>query len=119
MGQAEVDALAKTIYFDYKSAELKSESYLILDKIIEVIKKYEEYSVVVEGHTDNIGSKSYNQTLSDERASNVSNYLTSKGLNSSALTLKGYGEENPVASNENEEGRSKNRRSEITISLGK
>jgi len=71
----------------------------------------------VDGHTDNIGSKSYNQTLSEARATAVSDYLTSKGIDLNAIASNGYGEENPVVSNKTEEGRTQNRRSEITISI--
>ena len=115
--QAAIDALAKTIYFDYKSSILKSESYLVLDKVIALLKDYKGYNIIVDGHTDNIGSKSYNQTLSEARATAVSDYLTSKGIDSNALTSNGYGEENPAVSNKTEEGRTQNRRSEITISI--
>ena len=85
--------------------------------IVSVLKDFRDFKVIVDGYTDNIGSKSYNQTLSEARANTVSEYLSSKGVNSDALTAKGHGEENPAASNNTEEERTKNRRSEITISI--
>ena len=116
-GQAAIDALAKTIYFDYKSSSLKLESYPVLDKIVSVLKDFSDYKVITNGYTDNIGSKSFNQTLSEARATIVSDYLSNKGVDSNALTSNGHGEENPVASNKTEEGRSQNRRSEIAITI--
>ena len=116
-GQAAIDALAKTIYFDYKSSSLKSESYPVLDKIVSVLKDFNDYQVIIDGYTDNIGSKSFNQTLSEARAAIVSDYLSNKGVDSNALTSNGHGEENPAASNKTEEGRSQNRRSEIAITI--
>jgi OOP family OmpA-OmpF porin len=68
---------------------------------------------IVEGHTDNVGADAYNMNLSKERAKAVMDYLVSKGVPATKISSVGYGEEKPIASNETEEGRSKNRRVEI------
>ena len=69
--------------------------------------------VTVEGHTDNIGSDAYNDKLSNKRAKTVSDYFVSKGIDASRLTAVGKGESSPIASNDTEEGRFKNRRVEL------
>ncbi len=104
------------IYFKYKSAEITKEARKKLDRIGKVLKGYKDYNVIVKGHTDNIGSKKYNQKLSEERAKNVLDYLIKKGyINKKQGSYRGYGEEKPVADNSTEEGRRKNRRVEIVI----
>jgi len=74
--------------------------------------------IEISGHTDNVGSASYNQKLSESRAKAVVDYLLKKGVDASRLEYKGYGFEQPVASNKTEEGRQQNRRTEFKI-LGK
>ena len=67
------------------------------------------------GHTDSVGSEAFNQTLSEQRAATVANYLTGRGVQSARLATKGYGESQPKASNTTEEGRAENRRVEIRL----
>jgi outer membrane protein OmpA-like peptidoglycan-associated protein len=71
--------------------------------------------VSINGHTDNVSGAEFNQTLSENRAKAVYDYLVSKGVDSSRLTYKGYGLTKPLASNDTEEGRAKNRRTEFVI----
>lgn len=103
------------ILFDFDSAELRPSEMEKLDKIVRILKRYENFDLIVEGHSDNIGSAEFNQQLSEERAESVKNYLELKGIDSESLTAIGYGERRPVASNETEEGRALNRRVEIII----
>ena len=116
-----VITLADNILFDSGKAKIKEEAYPVLDKIVVVVKaKAADKNIGIEGHTDNVpiqfsGWKS-NRELSTARSNNVYHYLVDKGgLSPSKLTTMGYGEFRPVASNETDEGRSKNRRVEIVI----
>ena len=68
---------------------------------------------MVEGHTDSVGNDSYNQKLSEKRAGAVRDYLVRQGIESSRITVRGYGESRPVATNATEEGRAQNRRADI------
>ncbi len=103
------------ILFDFNSYKLRPDSIEKLDEIVKILKRYENFNMLIEGHTDNIGDKSFNQKLSENRAIAVRDYLVLKGINSDKLTPIGYGEENPIADNSTEEGRALNRRVEVTI----
>jgi len=107
--------LASEVLFDFDSYELKAEAESVLEKVLQVLGEYSGNSILVEGHTDSEGTEAYNQTLSENRANSVKTWLVEAGIESSLLQAVGYGESNPVASNETEEGRGKNRRVEITI----
>ena len=97
------------VVFDTNSAELKSESYSILDGAAAVLKRYPELKVEVAGHTDGDGSAPYNLALSDRRAKTVMQYLKDKGA-ANQLSAKGYGKRQPIASNKSAEGKAENRR---------
>lgn len=101
------------LFFETNSAILEESSYLILDKLIEYLKYEEENRFEISGYTDNVGSEKSNQVLSENRAIAVVNYLAEHGIARERLMAKGYGELNPIADNETEEGRAKNRRTEI------
>jgi OOP family OmpA-OmpF porin len=101
------------IEFEFASAAITPDSHSILDKAVKVLKENPSVKVSIEGHTDNIGSGSYNQTLSENRAKAVMNYFIKKGISEDRLSSVGYGYTRPVASNETAEGRSKNRRVEL------
>lgn len=104
------------VYFEYNSANLTKKGEKILDKIGEVLKQYPNYEVIIEGHTDNIGSAEYNQKLSERRAESVLQYMIEKRyLDYRKSSYIGKGETEPIESNEKESGRSKNRRVEIII----
>jgi len=109
----------QNIYFNTGRAILKPESFPILDSIAILLKENPDVVVEIQGHTDSRGSESYNLKLSQERAETVKNYLVKyHGIPPEMLIAKGYGESKPIASNETEEGRAKNRRVEFVI-LGK
>lgn len=103
------------VYFDYAKATLKPESYKSLNELAELLKAKPKMVIEIAGHTDNEGEDETNMKLSQERANSVVKYLISKGISSTRLTAKGYGETDPVADNSTEEGRKKNRRTEVRI----
>lgn len=104
------------VNFDFNSAKLRPESYPILIHAIEVLLTHTDLKVEVQGYTDNVGSESYNQKLSEKRATEVMNYLVSHGVSTDRLTAVGYGEANPVGDNKTAEGRAMNRRIEFKAS---
>lgn len=105
------------ILFDTDSYSLKPESKLTLDSIMKAVKDtYPDREIIVEGHTDNTGEKSYNMTLSKRRAKSVADYIH-PSLDHDKISYKGYGDEKPISSNETKDGRQKNRRVDIVIKL--
>jgi len=103
------------ISFDFNRAEIKSSFRPSLDKLASVIEKYNMTVVHVVGHTDSIGSDSYNQSLSERRAQSVADYLASRGISPSRLRTEGRSEREPRATNDTEAGRQLNRRVEIFV----
>ena len=104
------------VFFDTNKATIKPASYSVLDKLASDLNDNPGISSVrVEGYTDSRGSVSYNVGLSERRAASVVNYLSGKGISSSRLESKGYGPENPVATNATSAGRAQNRRVEFRI----
>lgn len=103
------------IFFETGSATLSQESHIELNKAVELLKANPKMVVEVGGHTDNVGSDETNMTLSHNRAKSVRDYIVNAGITSNRLQAKGYGETEPVANNETEEGRSTNRRTEFVI----
>ena len=103
------------VRFDTNKASLTSTAKANLDKLVPVFKDYQNTDIVIYGYTDSTGAVEYNQTLSEKRANSVKNYLASKGLNNSRFETKGLGVNDPIATNETAEGRSKNRRVEFAI----
>ncbi len=103
----------KNIFFDFNSARLKPESKLELDRLVKLLKRRPDLKIVIEGHTDIIGSEEYNQKLSERRAKAVADYLINKGIDPKRIRTVGYGSRKPVAPNDTPEGRAKNRRVEI------
>jgi OOP family OmpA-OmpF porin len=101
--------------FAFNSAELTSETRGILDEQVAILEKESDIKVKIEGHTDNIGPEEYNQGLSERRAKAVEQYLISKGISADRLETMGYGQSNPVAPNDTEEGRAINRRVELNV----
>ena len=82
---------------------------------MEFLEQHPEASIVIEGHTDNVGSEQYNKQLSEDRANAVKTYLVSEGISETRISTLGKGEESPVANNDTPDGRAMNRRIEITI----
>lgn len=103
------------ILFDFDSAGLRSSSRDELREMAEVFNRYNDTTIVVAGHTDSTGSASYNDRLSDRRASSVSNYLENAGVRGSRLDAYGHGESKPKASNATASGRQRNRRVELYV----
>lgn len=103
------------VLFATGSAELQRGSQGNLDKLVSFLNQYPERDVLIEGHTDNVGSRSFNQTLSLRRADSVKNYLTRAGISSRRISTAGMGMDRPVASNDTESGRLQNRRVEVII----
>lgn len=104
------------LFFNYRESEVLSQSYLELDRVVYLLRKYPVIKKVeIGGHTDNVGSDSYNESLSLQRAEEVMEYLIQKGIDPARLVAKGYGESSPVADNDTEEGRGQNRRVELKI----
>jgi len=103
------------ILFDIESSALKAETKQNLNKLSETLNKYDETEIRVLGHTDNTGTEKYNAALSKKRAASVNSYLVTKQVTPSRLTDIGYGELDPIATNETVEGRELNRRVEIVI----
>lgn len=107
--------ILKNIFFDFDKASLKPESKTELDRLSKLLVELPNLKIEISGHTDNIGSPQYNKTLSERRAKAVVDYLIANGINSERLTFKGYGFEKPIATNDTEEGRQQNRRTEFKV----
>lgn len=107
--------LKNDILFDVNSAVLSQEAIQTLKDLNRVLKKYPKNRIVVQGFTDSTGSEAYNKQLSTQRAQAVYNYLLSNGLKTLSISYVGYGESNPIASNDTEAGRAKNRRVVLSI----
>lgn len=106
---------AKNIQFGSNSSYLKAGSSEILDQVADILQRYPDFNVNIDGYTDNVGKEQYNQWLSEKRAERCYNYLKDKGIASTRMQFKGYGEENPVADNNTEAGRILNRRVEFNL----
>lgn len=103
------------ITFDTGKANIKPNFTPVLDDIANIMSKYPETKIEVQGHTDNVGNDASNLTLSQLRAQSVTSYLSAKGVDSSRIKSIGFGESIPVASNDTPSGREANRRVEIKI----
>ncbi|MFO7650588.1 MAG: OmpA family protein, partial [bacterium] len=104
------------VYFEFAKALLRPESFIALNEAAQILKDNPDIRVEIQGHTDSIGSDRSNQTLSERRAYSVVNYLVQYGgIDAQRLVAKGYGEAQPVASNNTEEGRQLNRRVDFVI----
>nr|WP_088310542.1 OmpA family protein [Novosphingobium sp. B 225] len=114
-GTAILVNLPDGVTFDVGSASLRPEFRATLDKVAQSLKDYPDSLVDVYGHTDSTGSDAFNQTLSENRARTVMNYLVTQGVPAARLRSQGFGETMPVADNTTPEGRAKNRRVEIKI----
>src|SRR3954469_3811249 len=107
--------MPSSITFALNSADLNAQFYNALEGVSMVLQEYNKTVIEVAGHTDSSGSDQYNMQLSERRAQSVTSYLASHGIQSSRLMPVGAGESHPVASNDTEQGRSANRRVEMTI----
>lgn len=105
----------RNIFFDFDKSTIRPESQNELNRLVKLLKDNPTLKIELSSHTDNVGTEEYNTKLSFERSSSVVDYLISKGVSPGRLIPKGYGESTPIASNETEEGRQQNRRTEFKI----
>ena len=106
----------RNIYFEFDKANIKKESFPYIDNLYKWLKSHSSINLEISGHTDNLGLDSYNKILSQRRVDAVMRYLTAKGIRGERLVAIGYGEERPIASNDDDqEGREINRRTEFKI----
>lgn len=110
-----INMAAKRIFFETAKATLLKQSFSPLNEIVKILKENEFIKLDIEGHTDDIGSISYNELLSQRRANAVMDYLIKEGINKNRLSAKGYGELKPIASNKTAAGRAQNRRAVMNI----
>lgn len=103
------------IFFDLDKYDLREESFIELNKLYEFLSENPSLKIEIHGHTDNQGSDTHNQTLSENRAKAVYEYLVKKGISADRLSHQGFGSKKPVADNETKEGRQENRRTEYII----
>ncbi len=101
------------VFFDFNKSTIKPQSEPVLNKAAALLKAKGGFSVEVQGHTDNVGGDDYNLKLSDARAASVKTWLTQHGIEVARMSSKGYGKTQPVADNNTDEGRAKNRRVEL------
>jgi OOP family OmpA-OmpF porin len=104
---------AASVTFAFDSAEITGASMATLDVAAETLRECPKVRAEVGGYTDSIGTDAYNQALSLRRAESVRSYLIKQAVSPGRLEAKGYGESNPVASNDTEDGRAQNRRVEL------
>lgn len=103
------------LLFPLNSYELQGSTKTNLTDLAKTLNKYDDTNVLVEGHTDNSGEDAYNQSLSEKRANEVEHFLESQQVKGSRITTKGYGEKQPLESNDTEAGKQANRRVEVAI----
>jgi len=112
-----LETIARAIQFETNSDALKADSRRILDEVVSIMGQYPDYKLSIAGHTDSVGDAGYNQTLSQKRAAAVKAYLQGKGVSGNRMSSTGYGETQPIATNDNAEGRARNRRVELRLAL--
>ncbi len=113
--KAKTKLVLNDITFETNSAELNASSFEELDRVVKLLIDNPEIKIEIAAHTDDVGSHSYNEKLSHKRAQSVVDYLISKALDINRLIAKGYGETAPIAANDSDENRAKNRRVELKI----
>jgi outer membrane protein OmpA-like peptidoglycan-associated protein len=109
--------LKNDILFDTRSNELKSDAVMQLVQVGDIVAKYGDDRVKIEGHTDSTGGAAFNEMLSRERAASVKDVLVARGVKEQQISVTGFGETKPVASNDTAAGRAKNRRVELHIDV--
>lgn len=103
------------VLFEFGKSDLLASAAPRMDKLADFLNQYPDRKVLIEGYTDSVGSESFNQRLSEQRAAAIERALVQRGIDRSRFTLRGYGKNYPVASNANAEGRALNRRVEVVI----
>ena len=110
-----LDIAMRSVQFQSARAEIKSESFVYLTQIAEIMKRYPDFDLSIEGHTDGQGDATTNQRLSETRARACYNFLISSGVDANRMTYVGYGESRPIATNQTVSGRTLNRRVEFAL----
>lgn len=113
--EADASVVLNNVFFDVNKWDIRPESQLELDKVVQLMKENPTVIMQISGHTDNAGKPSENLILSNNRARAVVSYLVQHGIDPKRLSAKGFGETKPVAGNETEEGRARNRRTEMKV----
>lgn len=101
--------------FDFNSATLRHEARETLSKVAGILMTSDNFGLAIHGHTDDIGSSSYNQQLSERRAEAVKEYMVSAGIDPDIITIRGYGKSSPLSAGRDDAARAKNRRVEIAL----
>lgn len=109
------EIILSDLHFKTGSAEIEASSKKVLDQLADYLKRKPTLTIEVVGHTDNVGDDAANLKLSQQRADAVKRYLISKGITTGRIKTKGMGETKPIASNDSDEGRAENRRTEIKV----
>jgi len=109
-----INYAAKNVFFATGSFKLLAKSNKSLNDVASLMKADESLMLDIDGHTDDVGTNESNQTLSENRAKSVKDYLVKQGVAESRLVSTGYGEDKPIADNKTAAGRAKNRRTEMT-----
>ena len=115
VGEGIAVTFASGLLYDFDSDAIRADAAQNLRTLAASLDKYPNTDILIVGHTDNVGSDSYNQGLSQRRASSASNFLVSQGVSSGRLRSAGRGETEPIASNDDDSGRQLNRRVEVAI----
>jgi outer membrane protein OmpA-like peptidoglycan-associated protein len=115
VGEGIIVEFNSNVLFGFDESNLSGDAKISLDKLVKVLNSYADTDIEVQGHTDSKGSVSYNQALSERRASTVTAYLDGQGISAGRLTNKGFGETAPKYENNTDEGRTGNRRVEFLI----
>jgi outer membrane protein OmpA-like peptidoglycan-associated protein len=115
VGEGIVIEFKSQILFGFDQSDLIADARTNLDKLVNILQKYPDTDIEVQGHTDSKGTTRYNKSLSERRASVVSYYLSGRGITASRLTINGFGETMPKYTNSTDEGQTQNRRVEFLI----
>lgn len=113
--EANASIVLKNIFFDVNKTDLKPESQVELDNVVQLMKDNPTLKIQINGYTDNVGKAADNLKLSNGRAASVVAYITSKGITADRLSSQGFGATQPVDTNDTEEGKAKNRRTELKV----
>ncbi len=117
--QEVLDFAMRAVQFESGKSNLKAESYPVLEQVAKILLKYPDYTVRIEGHTDNVGTDAFNLQLSRERVRTCYDFLIFKGITPERMSYNGFGESKPVATNNTEEGKYLNRRVEFILVMPK
>lgn len=115
VGEGIIVEFSSNVLFGFDQSDVTPDAQVTLDKLVEVLNKYPDTDIELQGHTDDTGTEKYNQTLSERRAKSVDNYLEQQGIPAKRIKTKGFGETIPKYENTSENGRAQNRRVEFLI----